>query len=104
MRTIVRETLYALLYAGACAGLVYCCGSCFWRLGDVASGKVLYGVLVLFGAYGAFLCGQTSVEIVQGLRQVDELEPEDVAEAVAAVAGQVALEVTGSALEESGSP
>jgi len=101
MRTIVRETVYGLLYGGACAGLVYCCGSCLWRLGDVASGKMLYGLLVLFGAYGAFLCGQTSVEIFQGLRRVDEREPEDVAEAVA---GQVALEVTATALKDSGSP
>ncbi len=79
----VREFLYALLYAFACAGLVYCCGSSLWRIGDVPGGsKMLFAVMIFFGGYGAYLCGQTSLEIVQAvLRPGDAvaevgLEPE----------------------------
>jgi len=78
MRVKVRELLYALLYAVACAGLVYCCGSSLWRIGEVPVGsKVLFAVMIFFGAYGAYLCGQTSLEIVQAV-----LRPGDVAEEV----------------------
>lgn len=83
MRVKVREFLYALLYGLACAGLVYCCGSSLWRIGDVPGGsKMLFAVMIFFGGYGAYLCGQTSLEIVQAvLRPGDAvaevgLEPE----------------------------
>ena len=78
MRAVVRELVYAALYAAACAGLVYCCASSLWRIGDVpGASKVLFAVLVFFGAYGAYLCGQTSVEIVQSLSKLGEAgEPE----------------------------
>ena len=74
----MRELVYAALYAAACAGLVYCCASSLWRIGDVpGAAKVLFAVLVFFGAYGAYLCGQTSVEIVQSLNRLgDAVEPE----------------------------
>ena len=85
MKRKVREVLYAGMYATACVGLVYCCGSCLWRIGGLASGKLLFGILVLFGGYGAFLCGQTAVEILQGLQQPPELEES----AVEVVAGGV---------------
>ncbi len=79
MRVKVRELLYGLLYGGACAGLVYCCGSSLWRIGSVPDGsKVLFAVMIFFGAYGAYLCGQTSLEIVQAV-----LRPGDAAEEVA---------------------
>ena len=78
MRAVMRELVYAVLYAAACAGLVYCCASSLWRIGDVpGAAKVLLAVLVCFGAYGAYLCGQTSVEIVQSLNTLgDAVEPE----------------------------
>ena len=75
MRVVVRELLYAALYAAACAGLVYCCASSLWRIGDVPGrSKVLFAVMVFFGAYGAYLCGQTSVEIMQSLRKQNEAD------------------------------
>ena len=78
MRAVVRELVYAALYAAACAGLVYCCASSLWRIGDVPGGsKVLFAVLVFFGAYGAYLCGQTSVEIVQSLSKLGEAAESD---------------------------
>ena len=98
MRVVVRELLYAVLYAAACAGLVYCCASSLWRIGDVpGAAKVLFAVLVFFGAYGAYLCGQTSVEIVQALNKLGEAgesepqadpstEPENMASAAVAEA------------------
>ena len=92
MAVKVREILYAVLYAVACAGLVYCCGSSLWRIGGVPGGsKMLFAVMIFFGAYGAYLCGQTSLEIVQAvLRPGDAaaevgLEPES--ESVAGEAG-----------------
>ena len=78
MRAVVRELVYAALYAAACAGLVYCCASSLWRIGDVPGGsKVLFAVLVFFGAYGVYLCGQTSVEIVQSLSKLGEAAESD---------------------------
>jgi len=88
MKRKVRELLYAGMYATASVGLVYCCGSCLWRIGDLASGQLLFGILVLFGGYGAFLCGQTAVEILQGLQQPPELE-ESAVEVVAGGVGHV---------------
>ena len=88
MRRKVRELLYAGMYATSSVGLVYCCGSCLWRIGDLASGQLLFGILVLFGGYGAFLCGQTAVEILQGLQQPPELE-ESAVEVVAGGVGHV---------------
>ena len=90
----VREIVYAVLYAGACAGLVYCCGSSLWRIGEVPGGsKVLFVVMVFFGGYGAYLCGQTSVEIVQSLRKTAEADEDPAADSdgdpVAAVQGEV---------------
>ena len=85
MKRKVRELLYAGMYATSCVGLVYCCGSCLWRIGDLASGQLLFGILVHFGGYGAFLCGQAAVEILQGLQQPPELEES----AVEVVAGGV---------------
>ena len=78
MRAVMRELVYAALYAAACAGLVYCCASSLWRIGDVPGvAKVRFAVLVFFGAYGAYLCGQTSVEIFQSLNRLgDAGEPE----------------------------
>tara|TARA_B100000029_G_scaffold363273_1_gene356333 strand:- start:240 stop:524 length:285 start_codon:yes stop_codon:yes gene_type:complete len=83
MREFIRQMVYAVLYGLACVGLVYCCASCFWRLGSVPSGSVaMFVVLVLFGAYGAYLCGQSSIEIFMGAlaRNDDEIgggAPED---------------------------
>ena len=88
MKRKLREVLYAGMYATACVGLVYCCGACLWRSGDLASGQLLFGILVLFGGYGAFLCGQTAVEILQGLQQPPELE-ESAVEVVAGGVGHV---------------
>ena len=92
MRVKLQEILYALLYGIACVGLVYCCGSSLWRIGDVPGGsKLLFAVMIFFGAYGAYLCGQTSLEIVQAvLRPGDAsaevgLDPES--ESVAGEAG-----------------
>ncbi len=90
MKRKVRELLYAGMYATSCVGLVYCCGSCLWRSGDLASGQLLFGILVLFGGYGAFLCGQTAVEILQGLQQPPELEKS---------AGEVVAGAVSSAIE-----
>ena len=75
MMAKLREVVYAVLYAGACAGLVYCCASSLWRIGEVPGGsKVLFAVMIFFGAYGAYLCGQTSVEIMQSLRKQNEAD------------------------------
>ena len=57
---------------------------------DLASGQLLFGILVLFGGYGAFLCGQTAVEILQGLQQPPELEKS---------AGEVVASAVSSAIE-----
>ena len=97
MRETVRELVYAVFYAGACAGLVYCCGSSLWRLGYVPAGsRVLFVVMVFFGGYGAYLCGQTSVEIVQALRKTDEADEEQLADAegasVAIVQGDASVD------------
>ena len=50
-------------------------------------------MLVLFGAYGAYLCGQTSVEIVQSLWKTAEADEDPAADSdgdpVAAVQGEV---------------
>ena len=100
MRVVVRELLYAALYAAACAGLVYCCASSLWRIGDVpGAAKVLFGVLIFFGAYGAYLCGQTSVEIVQALNKLGETgesdpeaDPSSEPESMVSTAGTAAVE------------
>jgi len=107
MRVKVRELVYAVLYAGACGGLVYCCGSSLWRIGDVPGGsKVLFAVMVFFGAYGAYLCGQTSVEIVQSLCKPGEAEEEpgseeegDSSDALGAVAVEAAAAVVAATVQ-----
>jgi len=73
MKLQLRDLVYSLFYATACGGLVYCCASCLWRLAEVPAGsKVLFVVMVFFGGYGAYLCGQTAVEILQGTRRLDQ--------------------------------
>ncbi|MDP7275820.1 MAG: hypothetical protein QF363_10105 [Planctomycetaceae bacterium] len=68
MYRFTREVVYALLYAAAAVGLVYCCVSSVGRLASVpASSRPMYLVMVSFGTYGAWLCGQTAFEIVQAL-------------------------------------
>ena len=103
MKRKVREVLYAGMYATACVGLVYCCGSCLWRIGGLASGKLLFGILVLFGGYGAFLCGQTAVEILQGLKRPEDLQEEAVEGVVGAVSQSV-LDTAATVLAENASP
>ena len=68
MYRVTRELVYALLYATAAVGLIYCCGSSVGRLASVpGASRPIYLIMVTFGAYGAWLCGQTSYEIVQAL-------------------------------------
>ncbi len=67
-----KELVYALLYAAAAGGLVYCCGSSVGRIGSVPGvSRPIYLIMVSFGGYGAWLCGQTSVEIVQAFFKND---------------------------------
>jgi len=103
MKRKLREVLYAGMYATACVGLVYCCGSCLWRIGGLASGTLLFGILVLFGGYGAFLCGQTAVEILQGLKRPEDLQEEAVEGVVGAVSQSV-LDTAATVLAENASP
>ena len=73
MKLQLRDLVYSLFYATACGGLVYCCASCLWRIAEVPAGsKVLFVIMVFFGGYGAYLCGQTAVEILQGTRRLDQ--------------------------------
>ena len=103
MKRKLREVLYAGMYATACVGLVYCCGSCLWRIGGLAGGRLLFGILVLFGGYGAFLCGQTAVEILHGLKRPEALEEEPV-EVVVAAAGESGVATAATVLAENASP
>jgi hypothetical protein len=52
---------------------------------------VLFGVMIFFGGYGAYLCGQTSVEIVQAVlrpgNEAAEVGLESESESVAGEAG-----------------
>ncbi|MEE3285656.1 MAG: hypothetical protein VX311_13830 [Planctomycetota bacterium] len=100
MRLQVRDLFYSLFYAIACGGLVYCCASCLWRLTEVPTGsKTLFVVMVFFGGYGAYLCGQTSVEILQGARRVDEEEPADETTAQTTGLAEVSAAVVSTAID-----
>ena len=100
MRLQVRDLFYSLFYAIACGGLVYCCASCLWRLTEVPTGsKTLFVVMVFFGGYGAYLCGQTSVEILQGGRRIDEEQPADETTVQATGSVEVAAAIAPAAID-----
>ena len=104
MKVQLRDLAYSLFYATACGGLVYCCASCLWRIAEVPSGnKTLFVVMVFFGGYGAYLCGQTSVEILQGARRRDEEEPVDGTTVYATGSPEVATAIV-STVSENTSP
>ena len=100
MKLQFRDLVYALFYATACGGLVYCCASCLWRLAEVPAGsKVLFVVMVFFGGYGAYLCGQTAVEILQGTRRLDQEDSDQETTVQSTGSAEVAAAVVSAAVD-----
>ena len=65
----LKQLVAAVLWAAAAVGLACCCLDCLLRSGSVPGPmRLLYWLLIGFGAYAAWLCFQTVLEIARELR------------------------------------